>query len=865
MSVPSRCMLKLRQVWWAATDLAALAWACRAPFAAVAIGGLLIALADQARDIVIGTASFADGGLPIPFAVLLWATASWYWARITLEFLDGEALRWKPAQDPEVAAWGWPAGWHRFWSNQLPRIIGAAAIFSVSYAFWRAWRIYALYGDGAPGEGFLWRAAAYLVATIVFYVVVAWRREIATWLVHRLGGNPVQSSFVPQRQALQKFTDLPRGAQALLYLSVLASPVFFFLFALAPIATSDAMGSAVAIVLFGLALAVSLPSFLAIWSIRTKFPFFGIACLAFLFMPSWFGDNHDVRTCRDLEGQSGACIAADHKSRPFVRDVYTKWHAANAQITRPIEAPANGPVGAPPASVAVPPMVFVASAGGASRAAFFTSQVLGEIAKREPQFAERVFLLSGVSGGSLGATLFRSLVEADRRASPDRMGSPLLAQAPDDAKRFIDSDFLAPALGVGFYVDGPYSPFSFLSGWWAPNDRAVALEKAWEAAWLRSGVKQGTPAFAWSDGLVRTFTRDADRPWPILALNGTSVEKGKRIVTSNVRFWTGTATDPLNISGGINRYDGLDILEADIPISTAVTMSARFPVISPAGGMRDGKGKLVTRVIDGGLFENFGAVLADESIRYLVERIKEAQNGERPAIPLAILISSDPSLDRIDLRPGPPKKGVLPDCLPVAEGPLPHPGNGWEECPVAAASYATLLVDPVRALYDGRVARGELAATALRDRVEGTRIMIRDRLTDKFGGGTGRTVKREILDLVQARIGLDDHTDFFHFRQCRVPGAKSPTMSWHDSENAWAAMRSMLGLYPASDGIVHDPCGNKVEFFRLCVRLARLSGRVDDDEAGTRWCKEEGGWPEPVGWTCDPVPGHPRPFCRYRP
>jgi len=862
-------MLTLRQIWWAATDLAALAWACRAPFAAVAIGGLLIALADQARDIVIGTASFADGGLPIPLAVLLWATASWYWARITLEFLDGEALRWRPPQDPEVVAWGWPAGWHRFWSNQLPRLIGAAAIFSVSYAFWRAWKIYALYGDTAPGEGFRWRAAAYLAAAILFYVVVAWRRELMAWLVGAMKGDPAQSSFVPQRQALQKFTDLPRGAQALLYLSVLASPVFFFLFALAPIGTSDAMGSAVAIVLFGLALAVSLPSFLAIWSIRTKFPFFGIACLAFLFMPSWFGDNHDVRTCRDLEKQSGACVAADHARRPFVRDVYTKWHEANARITKPIEAPANGPVGATPASVAVPPMVFVASAGGASRAAFFTSQVLGEIAKREPQFGERLFLMSGVSGGSLGATVFRSLVEADRRTTPDRAGSLLLTQAPDDAKRFIDSDFLAPALGVGFYVDGPYSPFSFLSGWWAPYDRAVALEKAWEAAWLRSGVKQGDPKFAWSDGLVRTFTRDADRPWPILALNGTSVEKGKRIVTSNVRFWTGTAANPLNISGGINRYDGLDILEADIPISTAVTMSARFPVISPAGGMRDGKGNLVTRVIDGGLFENFGAVLADESIRYLVERIKEAQNGERPAVPLAILISSDPSLDRIDLRPGPPKKGVQPDCPPVAATsvpqPVPHPGNGWEECPVAAASYATLLVDPVRALYDGRVARGELAATALRDRVEGTRIMIRDRLTDKFGGGTGRTVKREILDLVQARIGLDDHTDFFHFRQCRVPGAKSPTMSWHDSEDAWAAMRSMLGLYPAADGIVHDPCGNKVEFFRLCVRLARLSGRVDDDEAGTRWCKEEAGWPVPVGWTCDPVPNHPRPFCRYRP
>jgi hypothetical protein len=394
-----------------------------------------------------------------------------------------------------------------------------------------------------------------------------------------------------------------------------------------------------------------------------------------------------------------------------------------------------------------------------------------------------------------------------------------------------------------------------VSRWWVPNDRAVALEKAWETAWLGSGISK-TGGFAWSDGLARTFTRDASRPWPILALNGTSVEKGKRIITSNVRFATDDHLAGVNISGGIHRYDGLDIMESDIPISTAVTMSARFPVVSTAGGMRDGKGQLIGRVIDCGLFENFGAVLADESIRYLVERIREAQNTEQPVVPIAILISSDPSLDRIELRPGTPKQGVLPDCLPVGPEPRPHPGNDWPECPVKAASYATLLVDPIAALYDGRTARGELAATALRDRIEGSRIMIRDRLVKKLGDDT--------LDTVQARVGLDDHTDFFHFRQCRVPDAKSPTMSWHDSGTAWHSMRRMLGLDTEPNGSIADPCGNKLEFFRLCMRLARLSGRAEDDEAGTKWCGDAG-WPVPEGWSCEPVPGHPRAYCRYKP
>ncbi len=264
--------------------------------------------------------------------------------------------------------------------------------------------------------------------------------------------------------------------------------------------------------------------------------------------------------------------------------------------------------------------------------------------------------MSGVSGGSLGTTIFRSLVEADRRASPGHAGSSLPPQAAADGAKSIDNDFLGPALGVGFYVDAPLTaPSRSWSRWRAPNDRAVALEKVWETAWLDSGISK-TGGFKWSDGLARTFTRDASCPWPILALNGTSVEKGKRIITSNVRFATDNHQAAVNISGGIHRYDGLDIMESEIKISTAVTMSARFPVVSTAGGLRDGKGQLIGRVIDGGLFENFGAVLADESVRYLVERIREAQTAERSVVPIAILISSDPRSTGSSCDPAPPSR-----------------------------------------------------------------------------------------------------------------------------------------------------------------------------------------------------------------
>lgn len=858
MSFLRWCALKARQGWWAVTDLWKLIWACRAPSVAIAAGGFLIARTDQARDIVIAISSPKEGGLPIPLAVLLWASMGWYWARITLEFVKGEAARAPAAVDPEVATWGWAPRWHGFWSNQLPRVIGALAIFSVALAFWRAHNIYSLYGDFASAAIFLREAAFYLVATCLFYAVVAYRKELMQWILGARGPAPLRRNLVPERAALQQFNDIPPFAKWILYLSVLASPVFFLLFAFVPIQTAAVLGSAVAVVLVGLALAVAAPSFLVIWSIRTRIPLLGVACVLFFLMPWLFGDNHDVRTCRSLQAAGIAgkgCVDKDYAERPFVRDVFNAWYEENRQLTKPIEAQG--------ASAVAPPMIVVATAGGASRAAYFTTQVLGEIASREENFAERLFLLSGVSGGSLGATVFRSLVEVKRRAAADKEGLVgLMKGAAKDGDRFIDHDFLAPTLGVGFYVDAPYSAVSFLRPLWTPDDRAAALEKAWEAAWRDSGIAQSGQKFEWSDGLTRTFTKDARRPWPILALNGTSVEKGKRIIASNVRFAAGSYWSRRNLSGGINRYDALDIVQSDIPISTAVTMSARFPIISPSGAMRDKDGKLVTRIVDGGLFENFGAVLADEVLRYFVERISEAQDGKMLVAPIAILISSDPSLDRLDLETATASRKVNPDCLPVAVGPSPHPGNGWPECPVdTAATVMPVVVDPVKALYDGRVARGELAATALRDRIVETKTMVRDRLIDILSGKDPAKAA-DMGAAVNRRLGVEDHDDFFHFRQCRVPDSKSPTMSWHDSGTAWKAMRRMLGLDPEPNGEIADPCGNKVEFFRLCVRLARLSGDADGDEEATRRCEAKG-WPRPANWTCEPARnGPPRIYCR---
>jgi hypothetical protein len=835
--------------------VARLLWAARAPLLAVAPGVILIGWTDQARDMVIanGLPSLHDSRIPLALAA--WALVSWYWARICLlyTFVNPPLAAPTPGQQ----------AWWEFWTSQIPRLLGAACIASVAKTFDAAAGIYEAAGDTAGTATFHTAFRFYLAATVAFYLLLAVRRRGIAALIARFTSQPgrVASALIPDRQPLGQIKDLNNPLSWLfLSLTFFLAPLASIAVVVWPIETSRAFGGAVPAVLLGLALIAPITSALVIVSARLRIPFFGIAAMLLVLAPGLWSDNHDLRTCRGVAGTEAArhCLA-DSDNRLFLGDAFQKWWDVNAALTAPIVA--NGET-----SIVAPPMVIVATAGGASRAAFWTSQVLGQIAGLEDNFADRLFMISGVSGGSLGAATFRSIVEADRRRvnQSDGHGSPRLPDAAVQSRRFIENDFLGPALATGLYVDLPARAFAFLFPTaWRPDDRAAALEKAWEGAWDESAISSGQ--FGWNDGFYSTFS--GPRPWPILALNGTSVEMGKRIITSNVRFWSGEATSSHNLSGGVNRYDTFYMTQSDIPISTAVTMSARFPLVSPTGAVKDRSGKVWTRVTDGGLFENFGAATADEVLRYLVLRRADVQDGRQQTIPIAILISSDPSLDPIDLRRDGDLNRTTPDCAPTGNEPLPKPsvhiGNGAPECPVDVGRSAELIVDPARALYSGRVARGVAAATALLDRITEARASVRTRLLHAMATAEKTDAYSEALfDRLQARLGIDDHIDFFHFRQCRVEGSRGPTMSWHDSAEAWNVMQKMLGLVKNANGQYDDPCGNQVEFFRLCVRLARLSGTASDDHKATDACEAKG-WPRPHDWQCDDT-AHDgkRPYCR---
>jgi hypothetical protein len=289
-------------------------------------------------------------------------------------------------------------------------------------------------------------------------------------------------------------------------------------------------------------------------------------------------------------------------------------------------ADANAPV----------PAIILASEGGASRSAAWTLSVMRMLdARTSGEFGRHLFAISGVSGGSLGAVAY-ALAQAkylppgtkattaeqqlqfwhaaDSSADPSG-GSP--------AKGLVElahADLLSSSIARMFAVD-------MLLG--VPS-RGPALEQAFERHWqLSNGL--GLDAGDAGRGVVAM--RKSRPCLPHLLLNGTDVASGDRLLTSTIRF----ESDPGPFWAAVDVIYGQN---ADIPAAAAVLNSARFPLISPPGRLpapEDDRSRFRQArdllVIDGGVFENYGA--------RTVWELADALNRDGRLLPIVVLISND--------------------------------------------------------------------------------------------------------------------------------------------------------------------------------------------------------------------------------
>jgi hypothetical protein len=348
--------------------------------------------------------------------------------------------------------------------------------------------------------------------------------------------------------------------------------------------------------------------------------------------------------------------------------------------------------------------VILALAGGASRAAFLSATVVGDIlditrraSSGYRDFGQQIFAISGVSGGSVGAAMVRAALEdaGPGASAPPCKSSDGLWFATSDTgswNRFwgqsdppltwkgclqslTSGDFLSPAV-LGLAFRDPWGGLIGLAKGKVPfvdaEDRAALLERALEVRyatvlapktplWSRIAAMISHDASTAERRLERPFGRANGAFWtPILLLNATSVDTGRRVIASELEVLYGADKKRLfpeaydifealsrtfkNDGSSAGRYhEGPAVAAPDISLSTAAILSARFPIISPYGGLRNEASEQVAdRLVDGGYFENDGVTTAYELARALVDLDDSIH-------PVIVHITNDP-VARYDFR-----------------------------------------------------------------------------------------------------------------------------------------------------------------------------------------------------------------------
>jgi hypothetical protein len=302
------------------------------------------------------------------------------------------------------------------------------------------------------------------------------------------------------------------------------------------------------------------------------------------------------------------------------------------------------------------PVYVVAAEGGGIYAAYRTATFLTTLQDQCPRFAHHLFAISGVSGGSLGASIYGALMKQVRQDDKRfEAGSGCVTEAgsakklylTDVAEQMLSEDYLSPVLAFFLFPDlvQKFLPFPV-----AYFDRSTALEKSLEKGWDEHTAfyRMHVPE-AWTGSgnpLREPFSTlwDPTGDTPALFLNTTEVETGRGRALSPFTLDAAEFAASPAVPGNTS---------SDVALSTATVLSARFPWLTPPGWLRIPRvGKSGAppnrkiHLVDGAYFDNSGIVTAVAIARELQRSLRESQPLAKVQVNLIVLTSggfADPS------------------------------------------------------------------------------------------------------------------------------------------------------------------------------------------------------------------------------
>ena len=255
------------------------------------------------------------------------------------------------------------------------------------------------------------------------------------------------------------------------------------------------------------------------------------------------------------------------------------------------------------------PVFIVAAEGGGIYAASAAATFLAQLEDREPGLAQHIFAISGVSGGSIGASVFHAL---DRARKPDGVSKSTRSLSAS-VKNIMQDDHLSPIVGAIFpeifglpmkRPDALTASFDYSTS----TQDAVAgrnLRGHFNEHWSPAGA---VPALVLNTTWVETGFRVAFAPFGLHELNGSLY----------------SFLDPMMPDECPNKKDS----SSCISLMTAAGASARFPGLMPPFSVKL-NGETRWNFVDGAYSDNSGLTTALDIFHALkdVNNKKDVNNG----------------------------------------------------------------------------------------------------------------------------------------------------------------------------------------------------------------------------------------------
>jgi len=711
--------LSLPALWNCTLQFAWVLWIVRVPLSTTALGLLLLGLAPQAQDLFVEFARTSTFRMILFLLVLIgvWAMPTHYAARL---LVDTDRRLQKSLSAPPSSEFECLKG-SSVW---VPRVLGFLTFVAVLIAIFRSYLNLPNLDQKevitAVGWSLVEMALLVLAGAVGFGFYVIYRpRHVDLPVLRTIKRKcaPLWRTWSPGVTGRdEEDRDLGRLLLLIIFL------IFLSIFALGADVAGWLFPRAMAVpfilggwlpflsYLSGVGRAVRAPLILGLFIV--------ISALVVL-----LGDNHSVRL---INAATTVGHSADINPLPLQVAVKTWMQENNCDGS----------------TASCPRPIIVAASGGASRAGFFMATILGYFMQEASSHGldpnkvrRRLFAISSVSGGSMGAVMVAAALNAkDDSNDHPCVQSPVKLWWGETVNNWRDC---FEALTSGDFLTADFYGFAFNDmlpfGWW--RDRAAVLEDTWNQRYQEVVTRfDQSPTPSQCKGLDCPFLtlRPRSGHWiPLLVLNGTSEATGGRIITTvldstytpRTHCPTADAQSRCRLFVEADRFHDLLAYEAkkdgwfnwlggferwllggkkvdDVRLSTAAHNSARFPLISPPGSVRSQDQRIVDRIVDGGYFENYGALGAKE--------LALAVNAVEPKLaPLVIVISNDPNdlLDPSDDSTNPEIKGQLEAHLKKQVQKARALVNGSE--PV------TDIVTPLTTIANARTAHGLLGVDQL--------------------------------------------------------------------------------------------------------------------------------------------------------